>query len=144
MISLILATFSQLLLPVLVFFSLHLMLRGHNAPGGGFIAGLMTAAALALQYIAFGSAYVRAKIWLNYRALLATGLALAGGTGIAALFYGRAFLEHRMFHGHVPLLGAIELGTPLLFDLGVYCVVVGVTLMIISTLGEERQRGEDS
>lgn len=136
MTSIILATVARVVLPVLLLFSLHLMLRGHNQPGGGFIAGLMTAAAIVLQYVAFSGAYVRERLRMNYRALLAIGLALAGLTGAAALWYGHAFLEHRFGHFHLPLLGDVELTTALPFDLGVYAVVVGITLMLISTLGE--------
>ncbi len=137
MISLILATVARLVLPVLVVFALHLMLRGHNAPGGGFIAGLMTAAAIVLQYVAFNRDYVRQTLRVNYRVLLGLGLALAGTTGIAALVYGSAFLEHRLLSFHLPVFGAIEFSTAQAFDFGVYCAVVGVTLMIISILGEE-------
>jgi multicomponent K+:H+ antiporter subunit A len=144
MISVILATVSRVVLPVLILFSLHLLLRGHNEPGGGFIAGLMTAAAFVLQYIAYNNEYVRTNVRLNYRALLATGLALAGGTGVAAFFYGSAFLEHRFAHFRVPLLGDVELTTALAFDVGVYCVVVGVTLMVISTLGEQQKPEEET
>jgi multicomponent K+:H+ antiporter subunit A len=136
MTSVILATIARLVLPVLILFSVHLMLRGHNAPGGGFIAGLMTAAAIVLQYVAFSDDYVRQRLRINYRALLAVGLALAGGTGLAGMFYGHAFLEHRFGHFHLPLLGDVELTTALPFDLGVYAVVVGMTLMVISTLGD--------
>ncbi len=136
MTSVILATVARLVLPVLILFSVHLMLRGHNAPGGGFIAGLMTAAAIVLQYVAFSDDYVRQRLRINYRALLAVGLALAGGTGLAGMVYGSAFLEHRFGHFHLPLLGDMELTTALPFDLGVYAVVVGMTLMVISTLGD--------
>lgn len=144
MISLILATVSRLVLPILVLFSLHLMLRGHNEPGGGFIAGLMTAAALVLQYIAHNSQYVRANLRLNYRVLLGAGLALAGGTGVAAFFYGSAFLEHRFGHFHLPLLGDVELATALAFDVGVYLVVVGMALLVISALGESEKDTEQN
>ncbi len=136
-ISLILATVSKLVLPILILFSVHLMLRGHNEPGGGFIAGLMTAAALVLMYVAFSARYVRENIRVNYRLLIGIGLALALGTGLSAFVYGSAFMEHRFGHFHVPFLGDVELATALGFDLGVYLVVVGVTLMIISTLGEQ-------
>jgi multicomponent K+:H+ antiporter subunit A len=136
-ISPILATVARVVLPVLVLYSLHLMLRGHNAPGGGFIAGLMTAAALVLQYIAFNAQYVRRNVRVNYRVLLASGLCLALASGLAGWVYGSAFLEHRFAHFHLPALGEVELATALVFDLGVYLVVVGVTLMIISTLGEQ-------
>lgn len=137
MISLILASIVRIVFPVLLVFSIHLLLRGHNEPGGGFIAGLMTAAAITLQYIAHNSEYVRKAIPVNYRSLIATGLVLAGGIGLAAMFYGSAFLEHRFVHAHAPWVGDVELSTALIFDLGVYCVVVGMTLMVISAMGEE-------
>lgn len=142
MISLILATVSRLMLPILILYSLHLLWRGHNEPGGGFIAGLMTAAAIVLQYVAYNAAHVRANLRVNYRALLAAGLALAGGTGLGALFYGSAFLEHRFGHFQLPWFGEVELATAFLFDIGVFCVVVGVTLMVISTLGETTSEEE--
>jgi monovalent cation:proton antiporter len=137
MISLILATVARLVLPVLVMFALHLMLRGHNAPGGGFIAGLLTAAAIVLLYVAYNSEYVRHTVRINYRVLLALGLVFCGAAGLAGFTYGQSFLEHRMWHWHLPLLGEIELGTALWFDFGVYCAVVGVTLMAISILREQ-------
>jgi monovalent cation:proton antiporter len=138
MISLILATVARMMMPVLLLFSLHLLWRGHNEPGGGFIAGLMTAAALVLQYVAFNAAHVRRCLPVNYRVLIGAGLLCSLGTGLAALIYGSAFLEHRFGHFHVPGFGELELATALAFDIGVYLVVVGVTLMIIATLGEEK------
>ncbi len=137
MTSLILSSVARLVLPVHIIFALHLMLRGHNAPGGGFIAGLLAAAAIVLLYVAFGGDYVRRNVRINYRVLIAVGLALAGGTGIAALFYGSAFMEHRIWHAHAPILGDLELATTQAFDLGVFFTVVGVTLMIISILRKE-------
>jgi multicomponent K+:H+ antiporter subunit A len=137
MISLILATVARLALPVLMVFAIHLMLRGHNAPGGGFIAGLMTAAAIVLLYVAYSSEYVRERVKVNYRVLLACGLAVAGATGLAALWYGSAFMHHKMWHVRAPVLGELELATAEAFDFGVYLAVVGVTLMIISILREE-------
>jgi len=136
--SLILATTARGLLPLLLMFSLHLLWRGHNEPGGGFIAGLMTAAALVLQYVAFNAAHVRRCVPLNYRVLIGAGLLCSLSTGLAALVYGSAFLEHRFGHFYVPGFGEVELATALAFDIGVYLVVVGVTLMIIGTLGEEQ------
>jgi multicomponent K+:H+ antiporter subunit A len=137
MISLILSTVSWLVLPVMLVFSFHLMLRGHNLPGGGFIAGLMTAAAIVLQYLARNGKHVKENFRVNYRALIALGLAMAGGMGAGAWFYGGEFLEHRFGHFSAPLIGEIELATALVFDLGVYCVVVGMVLMLIATVGEE-------
>ncbi len=137
MISLILATITKLVFPLLILFSLHLMWRGHNAPGGGFIAGLMTAAAIVLVHVAYRGKQVREWLPMNYRVLIGVGLALALGTGLAAWVYGSAFLEHRFGHFHVAGFGEVELATALAFDVGVYLVVVGVTLMVIGTLSQE-------
>jgi monovalent cation:proton antiporter len=137
-ISLILGTTARGMMPLLMLFSLHLLWRGHNEPGGGFIAGLMTAAALVLQYVAFSAEHVRRCVPLNYRVLIGVGLLFSLGMGLAALLYGSAFLEHRFGHFHMPGFGEVELATALVFDVGVYLVVVGVTLMIIATLGQEK------
>lgn len=139
MISLILATLVRLIFPVLMIFSLHLLLRGHNDPGGGFIAGLVTAAAIVLQYVARSSEYVRNAIPVNYRVLLAVGLALAGGTGTAALVFGHEFLTHSFLDVSLGWFGHVEMSSAIGFDLGVYCVVVGATLMLISAVGEEQK-----
>jgi multisubunit Na+/H+ antiporter MnhB subunit len=80
---------------------------------------------------------VKENLRLNYRALIAVGLGMAGGMGAGAWFYGGAFLEHRFGHVHIPWVGELALGTALVFDLGVYCVVVGMVLMLVATVGEE-------
>ncbi|MCG3146865.1 MAG: Na(+)/H(+) antiporter subunit B [Verrucomicrobiae bacterium] len=139
MMSLILATTARGLMPLLLLFSLHLLWRGHHEPGGGFIAGLMTAAALVLQYIAFNAAHVRKCLPVDYRVLIGTGLACSLSTGLMALIYGSAFLEHRFGHFHVLGIGEVELATALAFDIGVYLTVIGVTLLIIATLGDESE-----
>jgi multisubunit Na+/H+ antiporter MnhB subunit len=138
MISMILATVSRLALRVLMVFAIYLMLRGHNAPGGGFIAGLMTAAAILMMYVAWNSDYVRTTIRVNYRVLLSVGLLLCGSSGFIALTYGVVFMEHRMWEFSLPLIGDLAVGTAPWFDLGVYCGVVGVTLMIMSILREKQ------
>jgi multisubunit Na+/H+ antiporter MnhB subunit len=137
MISMILATVSRLMLRVLMVFAIYLMLRGHNAPGGGFIAGLMTAAAMLMMYVAWNSDYVRTNVRVNYRVLLSFGLLMCGASGFFALTYGIVFMQHNMWGWHLPLLGHLEFGTAPWFDLGVYCGVVGVTLMIMSILREK-------
>jgi multisubunit Na+/H+ antiporter MnhB subunit len=138
MTSMILGTAARLVLRVLMVFAIYLLLRGHNAPGGGFIAGLMTAAALLLMYVAWDAAYVRESVRVNYRVVLSFGLLMCGASGLFALTYGIVFMEHRMWDVHVPVLGELALGTAPWFDFGVYCGVVGVTLMIMSILGEKK------
>lgn len=122
-------------------FALYLLLRGHNLPGGGFIAGLATAISLILLSLAIGLEELHRVMRFDPVRLAAAGLALATLTGAVPLFLGRAFLEHFNFHfSDVPLLGDLHVGTPLVFDVGVYLVVVGIACKIIFVLGKSTQR----
>ncbi len=116
----------RILTPVLLLLSVFLLLRGHNLPGGGFIAGLMAAAAFQLQILSRGRAYVQERIGAYLQPAIGAGLTLAASAGLAG------FLEHNVFKGiwfEIPLgpLGDLALGTPVIFDLGVFLVVVSVT-----------------
>ena len=124
------------LLPLALMVSVFIFLRGHNLPGGGFVAGLVTGVALILQSLASGIAFASARLPQRLPLLLAAGLAAAGGIGAAAWAFGYPFLTTA--HGHVtlPLLGEIELASALVFDLGVYLVVVSVVLMVLAELGK--------
>lgn len=120
--------------------ALYLLLRGHNAPGGGFIAGLATAISLILLSLALGLEELHRLIRLDPVWLAATGLLAAILTGLAPVALGRPFLEHFNFHfHHVPFLGELHVGTPLVFDLGVYLVVVGVTCKMIFVFAKSAQ-----
>ena len=114
---------------------MFIFLRGHNLPGGGFIAGLITSVALILQYIACGSRWVSTRLPLDYSRLAGLGVLIAGLTGLGAWCFGFPFLTSAFGHFHIPLVGEIELATAMLFDLGVYFTVVGATLLILSGLG---------
>jgi multicomponent Na+:H+ antiporter subunit B len=139
MTSLILRTATRFMLPLLLLFSVFLLVRGHNEPGGGFTGGLVAAAAVALYALAFGVPAARHALPVDPRALTGLGLLVAIGSGVPALLWGRPFLTHKEFWGEVVLPGAgkLDLGTPLLFDLGVYLVVLSVALTIILPLAEE-------
>lgn len=131
----------RLLFFLLNFVALYLLLRGHNLPGGGFIAGLATAISLILLSLAIGLEELHRIIRLDPVRLAAAGLFVATLTGAAPVFAGRAFLEHFSVHLHdVPLLGEVHVGTPLVFDVGVYLVVIGVTSKIIFVLGQSTLR----
>lgn len=120
--------------------ALYLLLRGHDRPGGGFIAGLATAISFILLSLAIGQEQLDRVVRVDPMRMAAVGLALATLTGLAPLLFQRAFLEH--FHLHlsdVPLLGELSLGTPLLFDVGVFLVVVGIACKIIFVLGRSTQ-----
>jgi multicomponent Na+:H+ antiporter subunit B len=136
MISLILNRITRVVIHIILLFSIFVLFKGHNEPGGGFIAGLMTSVAIVLVYIVFSAETVKKTIPLQYTAMIALGLFFAAGTGIGAIILGYPFLTHTFGHFYIPLVGEIELATALSFDIGVYLVVVGATLLIISTLGE--------
>jgi len=135
--SLILTTAARLVFFVILLFSLYLLLRGHHSPGGGFIAGVMTALGILLQAIAADLQYVRTVLHVEPRLLTALGLLTSLTTGLVALLLGYPFLTSALVHVHLPLLGDVEIATAFFFDLGVYLVVVGGTLLMMMTLAEE-------
>ena len=115
--------------------SLFLLLRGHNEPGGGFIAGLVTAAAIVLQFLASGVAWTRERLRGDGAALIGWGVLTAALTGLASWFFGRPFLTSAHGHPHLPLVGEVPLASAMVFDLGVYLTVVGATVLILARLG---------
>jgi multicomponent K+:H+ antiporter subunit A len=136
---LILATLSRLLLPLALLISAFIFLRGHNLPGGGFIAGLITSVALILQYVANGVQWTRSRLPLNYHQMAGGGVLLAGATGLASWLFGFPFLTTTFGHFNIPLVGEVELASAMLFDLGVYLTVIGATLLILANLGKLTQ-----
>ena len=132
----ILAMISQSLLPLALLVSFYIFLRGHNMPGGGFIAGLITAVAIIQQYIAHGVDWVKPRIKVDYQTLIAVGVLIATFTGIGSWFFGRPFMTTWFDYFDIPFIGEIELASALVFDLGVYLTVVGATLLILASLGK--------
>ena len=136
----LLRTAATVVLPLALVFSLYIFMRGHNLPGGGFIAGLITAVALVLQYMSLGQEraerFLRAGGGRRFLRWIGFGLGIAGLTGMGAFAFGRPFLTSAHGHPHVPLLGELPLASAALFDLGVYLVVVGSTMLTISVLGQ--------
>jgi multicomponent K+:H+ antiporter subunit A len=133
---LLLAVVSQALLPLALLVSVYIFFRGHNLPGGGFVAGLITAVAMILQYVAQGVDWVKPRLKLEYSSLIAAGILIATGTGIASWLFDRPFLTSWFDYFTIPLLGQIELASAISFDLGVYLTVVGSTLLILANLGK--------
>jgi len=131
----ILATFARLLLPLALLVSIFIFLRGHNLPGGGFIAGLITAIALIVQYLANGVTWTHDRLPAQTQPWIAAGLVIALLTGLASWLFGRPFLTSAFGHVNWPLVGEFELASAMAFDLGVYLVVVGATLLILINLG---------
>lgn len=133
---LMLRVISQGLLPLALLVSVYIFFRGHNLPGGGFVAGLVTAVALILQYIAHGVDWVKPRLNFQFSAVIATGILIAWLTGAASWLFGKPFLTSWFDYFDIPLIGQIELASAMAFDLGVYLTVVGSTLLILAYLGK--------
>lgn len=131
-----LSVVSQSLLPLALLVSTYIFLRGHNMPGGGFIAGLITSVAIIQQYIAHGVDWIKDRLRINYQWMVAGGILMAALTGMGSWFFDRPFLTSWYDHFNLPLVGDFELASAMLFDLGVYLTVVGATLMILANLGK--------
>lgn len=131
----IMATLTRLLLPLTLLVAVFILLRGHNLPGGGFIAGLMTAVALIVQYLANGIDWTASRLRTDMHRVVGAGLALATGTGLVAMGFGYPFLTSTFTHLHWPVVGEFELASAMAFDFGVFLVVVGATMLILVQLG---------
>lgn len=136
--NVIVRSLAQVVFFLIFLLSIHVFLAGHFAPGGGFVGGLLMSCAIVLLLITYDVKTVQQLIPINYIVLTAIGLALALLTACIAMFTGESFFTHYFSHFHIPLLGDTELHTAMLFDTGVYFVVVGVTMTIIQSIGGER------
>jgi multicomponent K+:H+ antiporter subunit A len=130
----------QLMFPVILLFGLHLFLRGHDLPGGGFVAGITVSVALILLYMVRGARWVEARLRVLPIRWIGAGLLLAVGTGIGSMLFGRPFLTSHFQVVDVPLLGHLPLASAVLFDLGVFAVVVGATTLILIALAHQSLR----
>ncbi|MCS0673150.1 Na(+)/H(+) antiporter subunit B [Cytobacillus firmus] len=135
--DIILQTATKVVLFLIVLFSVHIFFAGHYTPGGGFVGGLLTSGAIVLLLLAFDMKTVSKILPVNYIHMIAVGLLFAIGTGAGALLFNVPFLTHAFGHVDLPVLGDTALHTATLFDLGVFLVVVGVTMTIIQTIGED-------
>ena len=135
------AVLVRLLLPIAAVIGVYLFMRGHNEPGGGFVAGLVLSTAFILQYIVSGTQWVEANISLRPVRWIAAGLLMATFTGLGALFFGYPFLTTHTAHLNLPLLGEIHVASALFYDIGVFTLVVGATLLILTALGHQSVRG---
>ena len=137
MTSIILRTATRYMFPPLLVFSVYLLLRGHHFPGGGFVGGLMAGSAFALYSLAFDAAEARRLLRVDPQDITAVGLAIALLSGVPGLFSGKPFLTGAWWDIHLGPSISIHIGTPLIFDIGVYLVVMGVLLTLVFVLGEE-------
>jgi multicomponent Na+:H+ antiporter subunit B len=136
--SILLRTGARVIVPIQLVFSLFLLVRGHNEPGGGFIGGLLAAGAIILYGIANGMPAARRKLRVQPQTLIGIGVIAATLSGVFALVAGRPFMTG-LWGGSMPTLlaGTLKFGTPLLFDVGVYFVVIGVAVLMIFSVAEE-------
>ncbi|CAM4310527.1 Na+/H+ antiporter subunit B [Gillisia limnaea] len=132
--TIILKTASAYLLPVLLLFSVFILLRGHYLPGGGFVGGLMASIAFVLHAFANGLSNTKTLIRFHPGFLMPVGLALAFLSGMAPLMFDLPFMTGLWYPEAIPVIGS--LGSALFFDIGVYLVVIGVTLTIIFTIAD--------
>jgi len=153
MTTVIMRTTARVVVPLILVVAISLFLQGHNLPGGGFIGGVLTVAAFALIYVAYNLDYLEVGV-LNrevehdrsigehrtvvaYRRVFMFGLAVVVASGLTAIVLGESFLSQTFTYVHLPVFGEIELASALVFDLGIYCVVVGGLLTIFSVVGAE-------
>ncbi|MCK1786296.1 monovalent cation/H+ antiporter subunit A [Pseudomonas sp. TNT11] len=134
------AVLVRLLLPIALVVSFYLFMRGHNQPGGGFVAGLVMSVAFILQYMVAGTQWVEAQMSLRPMRWMGFGLFSATLTGLGALFAGYPFLTTHTWHLSLPVLGDIHIASALFFDVGVYAMVVGSTLLMLTALGHQSVR----
>lgn len=134
--SIIFATGSRFLMPILLLVSIFILLRGHNEPGGGFIGGLLAGLAFAMHRLSHGRDGLRAAIRVDPHGLLGIGLLTALASASLPLAFGEPFLKALWTEISTPL-GDLKLGTPMLFDFGVYLLVIGVVTSLLIDLGEQ-------
>ncbi len=132
----ILQNVSQLLFPLIFLIAAFIFLRGHNLPGGGFIAGLIASLAIVLQYLGNGVEWTDARLRIDMHHLIAGGLFFAIGTGLVAMALGYPFLTSAFTYLNWPIVGKFEIASAMMFDLGVFLVVIGSTVMILVQLGK--------
>lgn len=136
--DLILRTTTSLIAFILFGFAIYLLLAGHNAPGGGFVGGLVTSGAILLMYMSYGIEAVEKVLPINYRILIPLGLLIALSTGIGSFVFHVPFLSHTYGYFTIPIFGEIELATAMIFDFGVFVTVLGVTVTIILSIANDQ------
>lgn len=147
--AVVVTTIAQVSLYVIKLLGVWIFFRGHNEPGGGFIAGLVIAAAVALQGIAFGFKAAERLFPFHFATLLGTGLTISVLTVVVPPFLGYAPMKSAFDYIHLPILGELEWATAAIFDLGVFLVVVGTVKAVLLHIAEEKsmdqqRSGEDA
>lgn len=125
---------TRLILPIALMVGVFIFLRGHNLPGGGFIAGLVVSIALVMQYMASGFNWTQIRQRVDYHALIAVGVLVAAATGVGAWFNGMPFMTSDYGYVHPPIIEEFELATAAIFDLGVFLTVLGSVMLTLASL----------
>ncbi len=149
----IMRTTARIVVPIVLVVAISLFVQGHNLPGGGFIGGILTVAAFTLVYVAYDLDYVEVSVLgrevdpdvgihdhrtvTTYRQVFTVGLVLVVVSGLVPLLFGEPFLAQTFTYVHLPLYGEVELASALVFDAGIYFVVVGGLLTVFSVVGNE-------
>ncbi|MFC7705305.1 monovalent cation/H+ antiporter subunit A [Plastorhodobacter daqingensis] len=140
---LMLVVATRVMMPMAVMVGVYIFLRGHNEPGGGFIAGLVVSIALLMQYMASGFAWAQARQRADYHAIIAAGVLIAALTGVGAWFADRPFLTSAFGYFRIPPMDKFELATAMAFDVGVFLAVVGSVMLALASLSRlARRAGE--
>ena len=139
----VLSAITRPLLPITLLVAIYMFLRGHNAPGGGFVAGLIASVALVVQYMASGSEWARDRMRILFAPTIGIGIAIATLTGLGSFFFGKPFLTSAFAYWTWPIVGKFEVATAALFDLGVFLVVLGASLLILTQFGRIGQNEAD-
>ncbi len=131
---------TRVMLPLALMVGVYIFLRGHNQPGGGFIAGLVVAIALIMQYMASGFGWAAQRMWVGYHAMIGSGVLIAAATGIAAMVMGYPFLTSAFDYFRLPVVGEFELTSAMPFDVGVFLTVVGAVMLALANLSKLGRR----
>jgi multicomponent K+:H+ antiporter subunit A len=134
------AVLARLMLPIAGLVAVHLFMRGHNLPGGGFVAGLVVAIALIAQYMVAGAQWVEARTNPHPARWIAAGLAIVAATGLGSLAWGYPFLTTHTAHFTLPVIGEIHVPSAILFDAGVFSAVIGATLLTLIAIAHQSIR----
>lgn len=133
---------TRLLLPLAILVGVYIFLRGHNQPGGGFIAGLVISIAILMQYMASGFDWTDQRRRIDEHALIAMGVLIAAATGLGSLLFGAPLFTSAFGYFHLPFIGEFELATAMAFDVGVVLTVVGAVMLALAELSHVAQRAE--
>lgn len=134
-------TLTRLIFPTMLIVAVFLLLRGHDLPGGGFSAGMVVAIAIILQYMVGGTDWTEDRLRLRPHLWVGTGLLIASGTALAALAFGRPFLTTYFAYAELPVIGKVPTASALIFDIGIFALVVGATLLMLVALAHQSVRG---